>query len=339
MIAKDREHRFNDMDEMLLYLQDVRSKILERRQQAPAHHEGIEVREIRSGDESSGVSRYFWLAGMDKLSLTAIGSLFLILAIIAVYSTAGQDGQIAQMQSAANMSTNASKIDNAIARDVEPLQAASENATDGQPVVDASPTELTTPTLSDLDKDRDHQRTAREALVLNPQQSTVSESRPERSGPESIDGEANQRSGPYTATIIDLSPDLNHTVSAETKREANTLVSLADKRLQQNRLTSPSDDSALHYYKQALSLDSGNADARYGLTKIATRFGELAEQQISRGNFTSAERYISAGLDIAPWDPRLKALNRRIKIERASRRAIGKIKGVFRSIKKEIENN
>ena len=339
MVAKDREHRFSDTDEMLRFVQDVRAKILEHRQQAPTHREGTTVREIRSGDESSAVARHFWLTGMDKLSLTAIGSVLLILAIVAVYSSVKQEQQIVQIQSSASSSTYDLEIDNVIAHDVDSLQAASKNAPDSQPAADAASAVSIPPALPDESEDRKNKRASLETQVLSPQQNTVSGSRSETGGSASVDDDGNQHSDSYAADIVDLSPGLNNAVPAEIRQEASALVALGDKRLQQNKLTLPPGNNALHYYKQALNLEPGNADAQYGLTKIATRFGELAEQQISRGNFTSAERYIAAGLDIAPWDSRLKALNRRIKIERVSRRAIGEIKGVLRSIKKEIKNN
>ncbi|MGF1526583.1 MAG: serine/threonine protein kinase [Candidatus Competibacterales bacterium] len=70
--------------------------------------------------------------------------------------------------------------------------------------------------------------------------------------------------------------------------------------LERLRLTTPNDDSALHYYQQVLTLDPDNPEARRGFSRIAEGYAQLAQREIDRANYPKALDFIEVGLAIKP---------------------------------------
>jgi tetratricopeptide (TPR) repeat protein len=92
------------------------------------------------------------------------------------------------------------------------------------------------------------------------------------------------------------------------QEKVTQLLGLAKQSLKAYRLTSPRDNSALHYYKQVLQLDPDNEDAKGGVREIATRYAWLADQAMAKSQYTKARRFARLGLSINPSDRHLLTL-------------------------------
>lgn len=78
-----------------------------------------------------------------------------------------------------------------------------------------------------------------------------------------------------------------------------------------DKLTAPAQDNAYFYYQEVIKLAPDHELARQGLTEIANRHADLAEQAIDRFKYVNAEHYVSEGLRVQPDNPRLVALQHR----------------------------
>ncbi|NIU06379.1 MAG: protein kinase [Gammaproteobacteria bacterium] len=107
------------------------------------------------------------------------------------------------------------------------------------------------------------------------------------------------------------------------------LLALADRALVDNRLTVPAEESAWHYYREALALDPGNARATAGFGAIAGRYAQLAERQIEEREYAKAEQFIERGLAVQPGNERLLALRRETRAKAAPQKLIDNIKSLF----------
>lgn len=96
------------------------------------------------------------------------------------------------------------------------------------------------------------------------------------------------------------------------------------------RLTTPPRDNAYYYYRRVLDKDPSNPEALAGMTRIAQTYVNLAEQELNRFYYGKARTYINRGLAIDPDNRRLRELQRTNALTDASRRAIGKVKSIFR---------
>lgn len=87
------------------------------------------------------------------------------------------------------------------------------------------------------------------------------------------------------------------------QREALTLPDLLYAGLQAldaDRLLTPEDSSAFHYFRRALALDSDNSLAREGLDAIYARYLALAREAIGNGSFESAELMLARAQRVNP---------------------------------------
>lgn len=87
------------------------------------------------------------------------------------------------------------------------------------------------------------------------------------------------------------------------------------------RLTTPEDDSALYYYQQVLGWAPGQAAAEEGLTRIAERYRELAQQAYAHYQFPRALEMIERGLEVRPDHPELLRMQREHQSLQASARS------------------
>jgi len=83
---------------------------------------------------------------------------------------------------------------------------------------------------------------------------------------------------------------------------------LARQRLEEGKLTEPPADNAYYYYSRLLEIDPSNERARAGFAEIAERYVVLAEQEFARHNYRQAQAYITLGLQVAPDNEGLLAL-------------------------------
>lgn len=99
--------------------------------------------------------------------------------------------------------------------------------------------------------------------------------------------------------------------------EVDLLLEKAELAFSKNRLMAPASDNAYGYYREVLALDPANAEARAGVQRMVTRYRELAQQSLKKGNRADAGRYASRGLTLAPRDQQLLAIQRQASKPRA----------------------
>jgi serine/threonine-protein kinase PpkA len=87
------------------------------------------------------------------------------------------------------------------------------------------------------------------------------------------------------------------------------LAWLAEKSLEEYRLTSPPKNNAYYYYSRLLQMEPDGELAKTGFKKIAARFALLAEREIARGHDAEAQRYLHIGLQLDPDNPQLRQLS------------------------------
>jgi hypothetical protein len=75
-------------------------------------------------------------------------------------------------------------------------------------------------------------------------------------------------------------------------------VARAENALANLRLTRPQGDNAVHYYRQALELDSTNRTSREGLARVVARYVALATRAFEQFELDRAEVLIGRGLSI-----------------------------------------
>jgi serine/threonine-protein kinase PpkA len=93
--------------------------------------------------------------------------------------------------------------------------------------------------------------------------------------------------------------------STEVRR---ALVWLAQKSLDDYRLTSPPKDNAYYYYSRLQMMDPNDPVVAEGFRQIAEHFAMLAEREIARNNVVQARRYIAIGLQLDPGNASLNQL-------------------------------
>jgi serine/threonine-protein kinase PpkA len=92
---------------------------------------------------------------------------------------------------------------------------------------------------------------------------------------------------------------------ATTPEVKKALAWLAQKSLEDYRLTHPPKDNAYYYYSKLLEIDPANELARQGMLKIAERFAFLAERALATSDIDKARGYVKVGLQ---FDPKNKTL-------------------------------
>jgi len=86
-----------------------------------------------------------------------------------------------------------------------------------------------------------------------------------------------------------------------------SLLQKAEVALQKYRLTSPRTDSAYYYYSKILKMDPGNKQAIRGISRLAGKYGLLADKALKKEDEKKARIYIERGLRIRPKDALLLA--------------------------------
>ena len=110
----------------------------------------------------------------------------------------------------------------------------------------------------------------------------------------------------------------------DTVAEEETVESLmqkADEALKKYRLTSPKNSSAYYYYSKILKLDPGNKAASRGISKLAGKYGILADKALQKEDEEKARSYVERGLRIRPRDDALLARMAHLDELRAARLA------------------
>jgi hypothetical protein len=97
-----------------------------------------------------------------------------------------------------------------------------------------------------------------------------------------------------------------------------------------SKLTAPAQDNAYFYYQNVIRLDPDHEAANQGLTDIASRYADLAEEAIDRFQYVKAEHYVQEGVRVQPENTRLAALQQRTDaIKDVPTRLIKGVKSIF----------
>ena len=125
-----------------------------------------------------------------------------------------------------------------------------------------------------------------------------------------------------------LKAQINRQVEQERQQQIQRLLVQANDCLNAYKLTKPSEDNALYFYRQVEKLDPGNQEARRGREKIANRYAQLAEKEMNSFDYDSARRYIATGLDIDPDNRHLLELKTEVN-KRLDQRVLRSLKNLF----------
>ncbi|MFN3586289.1 MAG: hypothetical protein ACK4UT_02185, partial [Moraxellaceae bacterium] len=102
--------------------------------------------------------------------------------------------------------------------------------------------------------------------------------------------------------------------------QVSAWLAQAEARYARDQLGTPQGDSAIFYYRLVQGRDPDNAAARQGLAKVALRYGELARLARDKGDVALALEYVRRGLELAPEDADLAALQQALRAARREQR-------------------
>lgn len=108
------------------------------------------------------------------------------------------------------------------------------------------------------------------------------------------------------AGFRDLSEQLSRS------QQVGELLKQAEEFLANNALTSPEGANAYERYQAVLAEEPDNTVARLGITRIADRYGALAEAHLDKGELDKAMAMIRRGLSVDPERIELKELSSQI---------------------------
>ncbi|MCP4408473.1 MAG: protein kinase [Gammaproteobacteria bacterium] len=114
---------------------------------------------------------------------------------------------------------------------------------------------------------------------------------------------------PREPSLIKLRNELTQATLKQTEqRKVDRLLAKAKYQFQQGKLVRPRDDNAQKNYLEVLSIQADNSTAKDGLRNIAKHFLAEAKKARNLGNLENALRSISQGLEAAPNNAPLLAL-------------------------------
>jgi protein TonB len=95
------------------------------------------------------------------------------------------------------------------------------------------------------------------------------------------------------------------------------LLEKARTAMAERRYTEPAEDSALLYYRSAQAADTGSAEARDGLARVAAVLVSRFEENLRQSQFDSAGATLASLKSAVPQDPRSGALESRLQAAKA----------------------
>jgi serine/threonine-protein kinase PpkA len=108
-------------------------------------------------------------------------------------------------------------------------------------------------------------------------------------------------------------------IQRQKERQIQFHLDRAAQQLAASRFNAPKGDNALDSYRQVLALDGHNQSARSGISRIAERFVQLAENQRAQSDLDASARLVEEGLSVRPEHPELLRLKQTIETERLER--------------------
>ncbi len=98
----------------------------------------------------------------------------------------------------------------------------------------------------------------------------------------------------YHAKMIKESKEVQNKIeNCNKKIKIQKLLNVAERFMQENKLTTPEGNNALEYYKKVLGLDYGNKDAEIGIKEIYNMYIEWADGAFDKERFEEAKKYYS----------------------------------------------
>lgn len=122
-----------------------------------------------------------------------------------------------------------------------------------------------------------------------------------------------------------------------TERLVQDYVANAVEALERGDLNRPRENNALHFYREALALDTDNPQALAGIQLVVAEYTRRARANLLEGDLKTADRNVKRGLGIAPEDQELLAL--RAEIDQKMPAAKRLIRDVFGKLREKIEDN
>jgi len=146
------------------------------------------------------------------------------------------------------------------------------------------------------------------------------------------DGGTSEAIKPVETEVVPVDSETQERLQAATNSRVDRLIETGNARLAQHKTISPKEDNALYYFQLAKTLDPENPEAREGLYRVASHYAVLADRRIQARRYTQAGQLIDRGLHISPDHPRLRALERRLQLQRASRKVKRASEDVLKSL-------
>ena len=148
----------------------------------------------------------------------------------------------------------------------------------------------------------------------------------------------NQKALDFIATGLSVDADsrrlwslkekVNRQAEEERQRTIQRLLVKANDCLNAYKLTKPTEDNALYFFREVEKLDPRNTEARRGREKIADRYAVLAEKEMNSFDYDNARRYITTGLEVDPDNKHLLELKTEVN-KRLDQRVLRSIKNLF----------
>ena len=328
MMAKSADERFSSAQEMLEYMNALRSL---GSRNAPGKAADLERRSRAttsgaSGGKASFLRAHPWLSSLAALALAGAAAAFLLPPVPKPSTQAGNPvtqtrGDGPAIDGKPNITGEPEP-----GNDSSPDQAAREE----QDTLAAS-SAATVPASENAYGD------------LSGIVGENTETEPETVSPDTLDGPLPPAEIPTeTPQVVqtgdaDTSPDQptpevsttdnagDESASEEDDTEVSTkveeLLAQADAALKKYRLTSPRNSSAYHYYREVLKLDPHNKRAFRGIRRIAERYSTLADRALKKGDEDKSRTYVKRGLSLNPRNRNLLAMQQRLDELEAARLA------------------
>ncbi len=122
-----------------------------------------------------------------------------------------------------------------------------------------------------------------------------------------------------------------------TERLVQDYVARGAEALERGALNRPHENNALHFYREALALDTDNPQALAGIQSVVDEYTRRARASLLEGDLKTADRNVKRGLNIEPEDEALLAL--RAEINEKTPAAKRLIRDVFGKLREKIEDN
>ncbi len=134
--------------------------------------------------------------------------------------------------------------------------------------------------------------------------------------------EGTRRNTTYRSpSVVEPVPAPEPITSDEFRRARLMADMLYDARIafDNNQLMTPSGSSAYDRYREILSFEPDNAVAKQGLVDIVLRYIELANLEMTQGEYDNAASLIARGASIVPERPELEDARARLAIARQNK--------------------